>query len=61
MKTAKKDRSMHGALLLVLVLTFGLGACDLDKLLEVDLPGEITTEALDDPRKASLLFDLGHS
>ena len=56
MKTANKDRSMHGALLLVLVLTFGLGACDLDELLEVDLPGEITTEALDDPRKASLLL-----
>jgi len=45
-------RRAAGALTMVLAIA-GLSACD--SLLEVDLPGDLTREGLDNPRNASLL------
>ncbi|MDX1647588.1 MAG: RagB/SusD family nutrient uptake outer membrane protein [Longimicrobiales bacterium] len=37
-------------------LTAGLMACDVDALLEVDIPGRVAAESLDDPRLAETLM-----
>ncbi|MDH3272523.1 MAG: RagB/SusD family nutrient uptake outer membrane protein [Gemmatimonadota bacterium] len=43
--------------LAVFALTVGLWACDLDSLLEVDIPGRVQSESLDDPRLAETLVN----
>ena len=37
--------------------TVALGACDIDEILEVDLPGRVSEEALNDPRLAETLVN----
>ena len=49
-----RARWMLGA---VIAATAVLGACDLDGLLEVDLPGRVAEDALDDPRLANTLVN----
>ena len=50
-------RAHTGALgLAVIALTAGLAACDIDSLLEVDIPGRVAAEQLDDPRLAETLM-----
>ena len=44
-------------LLGVLVVGFGLSACDLDSILAVDLPGKVVEADLADPRQADLLVN----
>lgn len=45
------------AVLTLFALTVGLWACDLDSLLEVNIPGRVAAEALDDPRLAGTLVN----
>ncbi|MEX2466005.1 MAG: hypothetical protein WD995_03800, partial [Gemmatimonadota bacterium] len=47
-------RTMLGA---VLAVTAALGACDTESLLEVDLPGRVSEDALNDPRLAGTLVN----
>ena len=42
--------------LAAIALTAGLAACDIDSLLEVDIPGRVAAEQLDDPRLAETLM-----
>lgn len=42
-------------LALALAPALGLAACDMENLLEVDLPGQVTEGTLDDPRQAQTL------
>jgi hypothetical protein len=44
-------------LMSVLVMGVGLGACDLDSVLAVDLPGKVVEGDLADPRQADLLVN----
>lgn len=41
----------------VFALTVALWACDIDELLEVDIPGRVAAESLDDPRLAQTLVN----
>lgn len=41
--------------LTLFALTAGLSACDVDALLDVDIPGRVAAESLDDPRLAETL------
>ena len=43
--------------LVLFTLVAGLAACDLDSLLEVDIPGRVAEEALNDPRLAETLVN----
>lgn len=56
--TGRRSPGVRWTLVLTLALTAGLGACiDTDKLLEVNLPGRVSEEALDDPRLAQTLVN----
>ena len=50
-----RRRSPSGAALVALALTVGLGACG--SLLDVDLPGSVTEDALNDPRLSATLVN----
>ncbi len=50
-------RKLHGRPLVAFALLFALSACDLESLLDVDLPGRVAEEALDDPRLAETLVN----
>lgn len=52
-ENGRKSRRSHA--LLFVVLTVGLAACD--SLLEVDIPGRVPEEALDNPRLANTLVN----
>lgn len=43
--------------LIALAFMVSLGACDLDSLLDVDLPGRVTEDALNDPRLSQTLVN----
>lgn len=43
--------------LIVLAFSLALWACDIDELLEVDIPGRVEAESLDDPRLAGTLVN----
>ena len=53
--TGRRSLGVRWTLSLALALTAGLVACNTDKLLEVNLPGRVSEEALDDPRLAQTL------
>lgn len=57
-KTRLRAHSSTRALMgTVLAVTAALAACDTDSLLEVDLPGRVSEEALNDPRLAGTLVN----